>query len=212
MIANSDHNQALTPAKQSMRSDDGRFPTRRTGIGRPQPLLRPVFVRAPSERNQAPAQSRMHERKPHATESTRLAAAVEAAQTAGGLDAPEPASPQTPERGLPARHQVGVGCAHAKSSSRKRLHSAFPEAALLGEEGVAARSRPALGTVGGGPDRWHGELHLHHPARLRFDRASAGLYPAARTFTRTVSRRCAGVVYDPFCDELWTAVAGTGTL
>jgi myo-inositol-1(or 4)-monophosphatase len=65
----------------------------------------------------------------------------------------------------------------------------------------AWRAGPTRVALGGGSDRRHRQLHLRRAARLRFHRLAAAI--GGRGISTV-----AGVVYDPFCDELWTAARG----
>jgi len=101
----------------------------------------------------------------------------------------------------------------------KSLHSDFPQAALLGRS-VAGNPDAEYRWVRG-PNRWHRQFHLRHPARLRLPspsrakpmvaerRLQAAAAPATRlpTFSPTVTNP-GRVVYDPFCNEMWTAIHG----
>jgi myo-inositol-1(or 4)-monophosphatase len=88
-----------------------------------------------------------------------------------------------------------------------RLHRAFPQVALLGEEGVAGDSdapwRWVVDPIDGTVNFAHGIPHacisiaLQGPAAIR---RKADYEDGFDTFV--------GVVYDPFCDELWTAIRG----
>jgi myo-inositol-1(or 4)-monophosphatase len=89
----------------------------------------------------------------------------------------------------------------------KALRRSFPQVALLGEEGVAGRAdaeyRWVVDPIDGTVNFAYGIPHacvsiaLQHQARPP---ASAEFQDGYRTLV--------GVVYDPFCDELWTAIRG----
>ena len=88
----------------------------------------------------------------------------------------------------------------------KMLHQAFPDIALLGEEGVAGDPSAALrwvvDPIDGTVNFTYGIPHacISIALQVRTDARSAG-YPDAY-------QSMLGVIYDPFCDELWTAVRG----
>jgi myo-inositol-1(or 4)-monophosphatase len=83
----------------------------------------------------------------------------------------------------------------------KTLLSAFPHSAVLGEEGVAgvagADWRWVVDPIDGTVNFTYGVPHACVSIALQ-QRTSA-----AKDFSTVI-----GVVYDPFCDELWTAVRG----
>src|SRR4051812_9560223 len=102
----------------------------------------------------------------------------------------------------------------------KKLHAAFPEIALLGEEGVAGDEAaeyrwggdPIDGTVNfahGIPDAAV-SIALQKRVEGRESRVeSKSRSRASNPVTRRPSHvTLIGVVYDPFQDELWTAVRG----
>ena len=90
----------------------------------------------------------------------------------------------------------------------KRLRPAFPEVALLGEEGISGQAEAAArwvvdpidGTVNFTYGIPHACVSIALQVRKQARRAPA--HPDARYET------VAGLVYDPFCDELWTALRG----
>lgn len=89
----------------------------------------------------------------------------------------------------------------------KQLYAAFPRAALLGEEGVAgdpnAKYRwvvdPIDGTVNFAYTIPHACVSIALQQRLA--------KPTPTTYEDGYET-LVGVVYDPFCDELWTAIRG----
>ena len=90
------------------------------------------------------------------------------------------------------------------------LHKAYPEIALLGEEGVtgdaAAAYRWVVDPIDGTVNFAYGLPHacvsiaLQGPMKVRDPRR--GTLPGADYVTLL------GVVYDPFLDEMWTAIKG----
>ena len=89
----------------------------------------------------------------------------------------------------------------------KSLRSAFPQAALLGEEGVAGDPESAyrwvVDPIDGTVNFAYGIPHACVSIALqrRATKKSALVY--ADGYETQI-----GVVYDPFCDELWTALRG----
>ncbi len=82
----------------------------------------------------------------------------------------------------------------------KELLRAFPQSAVLGEEGVAgpqdAPLRWVVDPIDGTVNFTYGVPHACVSIALQ-ERLEGGEF-----------RSVAGVVYDPFCDELWTATRG----
>ena len=82
----------------------------------------------------------------------------------------------------------------------KTLLRSFPQAAVLGEEGVSGRADAALrwvvDPIDGTVNFTYGVPHACVSIALQ-RRSEAGAFSTV-----------AGVVYDPFCDELWTAAHG----
>jgi len=89
----------------------------------------------------------------------------------------------------------------------RTLRSAFPNVALLGEEGVAgdpnAEHRWVVDPIDGTVNFAYGIPHACVSIALqrRTDDPKSGGYPDGY-------QTQAGVVYDPFCDEMWTAIRG----
>jgi myo-inositol-1(or 4)-monophosphatase len=89
----------------------------------------------------------------------------------------------------------------------KSLRAGFPEVALLGEEGVSGKADapqrwvvdPIDGTVNFSYGIPHACVSIALQERVA-DEEAAGFPDLYATL--------AGVVYDPFCDELWTAIRG----
>jgi myo-inositol-1(or 4)-monophosphatase len=83
----------------------------------------------------------------------------------------------------------------------KILFAAFPRVALLGEEGISgdpkAAARWVVDPIDGTVNFTYGVPHACVCIALQVKN------PANREYETVV-----GVVYDPFCDELWTAVRG----
>jgi myo-inositol-1(or 4)-monophosphatase len=89
----------------------------------------------------------------------------------------------------------------------RTLRSAFPNVALLGEEGIsgdqAAEHRWVVDPIDGTVNFAYGIPHccVSIALQTRGAKGEAASYPDGYD---TV----AGIVYDPFCDELWTALKG----
>jgi myo-inositol-1(or 4)-monophosphatase len=101
----------------------------------------------------------------------------------------------------------------------KKLHTAFPEIALLGEEGVAgdenAEFRWVVDPIDGTVNFAHGLPHasvsiaLQKRVEGRESRVEGKTRKASSLATRHSSHiTLVGVVYDPFQDEMWTAIHG----
>ena len=90
----------------------------------------------------------------------------------------------------------------------KALRRAFPHAALLGEEGVAGRAdaeyRWVVDPIDGTVNFAYGIPHACVSIALQ---RRAKTPPKAGEFEDGYET-VVGVVYDPFCDELWTAIRG----
>jgi myo-inositol-1(or 4)-monophosphatase len=90
---------------------------------------------------------------------------------------------------------------------QKALFKAFPDVALLGEEGVAGDSKadfrwvvdPIDGTVNFAYGIPHACVSIAFQQRAKTN--GPGVYPDGY-------ETLVGVVYDPFCDELWSAIRG----
>jgi myo-inositol-1(or 4)-monophosphatase len=91
----------------------------------------------------------------------------------------------------------------------RRLKAGFPGVAILGEEGTtgseSAAWRWVVDPIDGTVNFAHGIPHACVSIALQERQAAADRQPAG---TRGLYRTVAGVVYDPFLDELWEAVAG----
>jgi myo-inositol-1(or 4)-monophosphatase len=132
-------------------------------------------------------------------QSKALACAVRAARAAGGLM----------RRNLFAAKKINATSAHdikleldvrCQKLIERTLHRAFPRVALLGEEGVAgdptAPQRWVVDPIDGTVNFSYGVPHACVSIALQTQNSAA-------EFETVV-----GVVFDPFCDELWTAIRG----
>lgn len=90
---------------------------------------------------------------------------------------------------------------------QKSLHSTFPRTALLGEEGVAgdpnSPTRWVVDPIDGTVNFAYGIPHACVSIALQQRSAK----PGARAYEDGYETMM-GVVYDPFSDELWTAIRG----
>jgi myo-inositol-1(or 4)-monophosphatase len=91
-----------------------------------------------------------------------------------------------------------------------KLHAAFPEVALLGEEGdagdEAAEYRWVVDPIDGTVNFARGIPHA--AVSIALQKRVAGRGPRAEANTPASYATLLGVVYDPFQDELWTAIRG----
>jgi myo-inositol-1(or 4)-monophosphatase len=102
----------------------------------------------------------------------------------------------------------------------KKLHAAFPEIALLGEEGEAGDSNaeyrwvvdPIDGTVNFAHGIPHASVSIALQKRDERRVTSGGKKRHSRAPIRVTRHpshvTLIGVIYDPFQDELWTAIRG----
>jgi myo-inositol-1(or 4)-monophosphatase len=98
----------------------------------------------------------------------------------------------------------------------KKLHAAFPEVALLGEEGESGKPdtefRWVVDPIDGTVNFAHGIPHAS--VSIALQRRGEGRGSRVERKTRNVAAghpahvTLLGIVYDPFQDELWTAIRG----
>jgi len=130
--------------------------------------------------------------------NSALACAVEAARRAGALI----------RRNLSVNKTINLRSAHdikleldvrSQKLIEKILLGAFPQTAILGEEGLAGKGDPdwrwVVDPIDGTVNFTYGIPHAC---------VSIALQQRARKDFESV----AGAVYDPFCDELWTSIRG----
>src|SRR5215469_5144349 len=131
-----------------------------------------------------------------------LAAAVDAAKAAGALmrknlTAEKKANEITSHD---IKLELDVRC---QKLIEKKLHAAFPEIALLGEEGEAgdadAEYRWVVDPIDGTVNFAHGIPHASVSIALQVQSPKSKVQSHQTVL---------GVVYDPFQDELWTAIRG----
>jgi myo-inositol-1(or 4)-monophosphatase len=126
-----------------------------------------------------------------------LACAVRAARLAGGLMCRNATSVKkiNQQSQHDIKLELDILC---QKLIEKTLLGAFPDSAVLGEEGVAGRAdsdwRWVVDPIDGTVNFTYGIPH-----------ACVSIALQVRT---DVFRTVVGVVYDPFCDELWSAVEG----
>ena len=137
-----------------------------------------------------------------------LGAAVEAARLAGALMKKNFHSVKrvNEEHQHDIKLELDVRCQKLIDS---HLRAAFPEIPLLGEEGISgnhdADSRWVVDPIDGTVNFAYGIPHAAVSIALQTrPRALKNRAPGGPDTFQTQ----AGVVYDPFCDELWTAMRG----
>ncbi len=131
-----------------------------------------------------------------------LACAVRAARAAGKLvrehlDARKKVN-------LTSRYDIKLELdVRSQALIEKILRRDFPDVALLGEEGdsgeATADARWVVDPIDGTVNFAHGIPHACISIALQI------ISPKSK---RTEYSSCVGMVYDPFCDELWTAIRG----
>jgi myo-inositol-1(or 4)-monophosphatase len=97
----------------------------------------------------------------------------------------------------------------------KTLRSGFPTVALLGEEGVSGNPKAAqrwvVDPIDGTVNFTYGIPHacVSIALQVQGSKFKVQIRNAEDSATREASyETVVGVVYDPFCDELWTAIRG----
>jgi myo-inositol-1(or 4)-monophosphatase len=144
-----------------------------------------------------------------------LAAAVDAAKAAGALmrknlNAEKKANEITSHD---IKLELDVRC---QKLIEKKLHAAFPKIALLGEEGQAGDTDaeyrwvvdPIDGTVNFARGIPHACVSIALQRRDEWRVAGGGKEAPGRVTRPASYVTLVGVVYDPFQDELWTAIRG----
>lgn len=135
-----------------------------------------------------------------------LGAAVRAAKAAGRLMLQNRHSPKRAH--LVTQHDIKLELdVRCQRLIENQLGRAFPQVAVLGEEGVSgandAAYRWVVDPIDGTVNFTYGIPHACVSIALqrRAARRTAATYPDGYD-------TALGVVYDPFCDELWTAIRG----
>ena len=144
-----------------------------------------------------------------------LASAIEAAKAAGAimrknLTAEKKANEITSHD---IKLELDVRC---QKLIEKKLHAAFPQISLLGEEGEAgdagAEYRWVVDPIDGTVNFAHGIPHASVSIALQKRVEGRGSRVKARSLQHgtpnTEYKTLVGVVYDPFQDEMWTAIRG----
>jgi myo-inositol-1(or 4)-monophosphatase len=135
-----------------------------------------------------------------------LHCAIGASQTAG----------QLMRRNLRAKKKINESSQHdikleldvrCQKVIERHLRKAFPDIAILGEEGIVGDPegdcRWVVDPIDGTVNFAHGIPHAAVSIALQGRVPDASGSPTARSYQTLV-----GVVYDPFCNELWTAIRG----
>jgi myo-inositol-1(or 4)-monophosphatase len=135
-----------------------------------------------------------------------LQTAVSAAHEAGALMRKNIRSVKkiTSEEQFDMKLALDVRC---QQLIERTLRSAFPEIAVLGEEGISGRENSAarwvVDPIDGTVNFAHGLPHACVSISLQ-TRSPRGPGVSGENYLSQV-----GVVYDPFCDELWTGIRGS---
>lgn len=141
-----------------------------------------------------------------AEQKRALACAILAAQAAG----------QVMRRHLGSTKKINSATQHdikleldvrCQKLIERKLRDTFPDVAVLGEEGVLGDPQSArrwvVDPIDGTVNFTYGIPHACVSIALQTRNAERGTRKAPAEFTTL-----AGVVYDPFLDELWTAIRG----
>jgi myo-inositol-1(or 4)-monophosphatase len=146
-----------------------------------------------------------------------LQSAVAAAQAAGRIMRDNLRSPKkiTSATQHDIKLELDVRC---QKRIEKMLRSAFPDVAILGEEGILGDPQaeyrwvvdPIDGTVNFTYGIPHAAVSIALQARQRGSGSRSRVSNSNPKFTSHPGEynTLLGVVYDPFCNELWTAVQG----
>jgi myo-inositol-1(or 4)-monophosphatase len=145
-----------------------------------------------------------------------LNAAVNAARAVGNLMRANLRAAKTIN--LSTQHDIKLELdVRAQKLIEKKLSAAFPEIALLGEEGVAGDADaeyrwvvdPIDGTVNFTYGIPHACVSIALQVRSPESKVQSPKSPTRQRVTCQASHvTLLGVVYDPFTDELWTAIRG----
>ncbi len=150
----------------------------------------------------------------HSEQKRALAAAVAAARAAG----------QLMRRHLNAPKRIHTATHHdikleldlrSQKLIERTLHRRFPAIPVLGEEGVLgdpdAAARWVVDPIDGTVNFTYGIPHCCVSIALQMRSAERGVWNSKRPASgqgHTSYETLVGVVYDPFTDELWTAIRG----
>jgi myo-inositol-1(or 4)-monophosphatase len=108
------------------------------------------------------------------------------------------------------KRELDVRC---QKTIERILRRSFPEFAILGEEGIvgdaSAEQRWVVDPIDGTVNFTYGIPHACVSIALQTRADAKSPRGGASQATRpVVFQTVVGVVYDPFCDELWTAIRG----
>src|SRR5437667_818500 len=140
------------------------------------------------------------------------ASAVRAARSAGALMRQHLQAPK--RANLVTQHDIKLELdVRAQNLIQRILGRAFPEAAFLGEEGISGEAdadwRWVVDPIDGTVNFAYGIPHACVSIALQ-ERVLAGHSSLVTRHSKADPyRTLVGVVYDPFCDELWTATHGS---
>lgn len=140
-----------------------------------------------------------------------LSAAVQAARGAGLLMRKNLRSAKVVHATL--AHDIKLDLdVRCQNLIEKALHKAFPEVAFLGEEGIAGDSKApyrwVVDPIDGTVNFAYGIPHACVSIALQENKLEM---KASRNGSLS-NPSVVGVVYDPFCDEMWTAIRGQPAL
>lgn len=143
-----------------------------------------------------------------------LACAIKAARAAGKLMRKNLSA--TKKVNAHSRHDIKLELdVRCQKLIEKILRSGFPKVALLGEEGVSgdpnAAQRWVVDPIDGTVNFTYGIPHACVSIALQVQGSKLKVQSqrAGDSAMREASyETLVGVVYDPFCDELWTAIRG----
>jgi len=141
-----------------------------------------------------------------ATEQRRaLKCAIEASRTVGSLLRKNQFSAKKVDSST--QHDIKLALdVRSQRIIEKQLRQAFPGVAILGEEGISgdpqAPQRWVVDPIDGTVNFTYGIPHACVSIALQ-EKAGAGRADYEDGYNTLL-----GVVYDPFCDELWTALRG----
>ena len=140
-----------------------------------------------------------------------LAAVIEAAKAAGAIMRKNLAAEKKANEitSHDIKLELDVRC---QKLIEKKLHQAFPNVALLGEEGDAgdedAEYRWVVDPIDGTVNFAHGIPHAAVSIALQKKVSNSKRHTVGHGTRNTEYVTLLGVVYDPFQDELWTALRG----
>jgi myo-inositol-1(or 4)-monophosphatase len=134
-----------------------------------------------------------------------LKCAIEAARTVGSLLRKNQFAVKKVDSST--QHDIKLALdVHSQRVIEKKLRKAFPGIAILGEEGVSgnpqAAQRWVIDPIDGTVNFTYGIPHACVSIALQ-EKAGKGRADYEDGYNTLL-----GVVYDPFCDELWTALRG----